>query len=420
MPLQFIDSSPQRLTALDHLREGNHPTLQFIKKQLSSILVSDLLTDQKSMIQRLMLKLRELDQIMITAYHKPIIENMQAIKILCLEIKTNLEKLILNLLDGQEIEYLSYLSKAYSDFYKDFTPRIEEYVAAMQRKLTAQSTYKLCTERDRIYANKFLLMPLSHRDVPLLAFTGGLCYGIALTGAYGILRRDSISQITLPRILQQGDGDNLSKLYRIHSSQSAFMKTDKIDLTTEDMKRLPFVKEFSQGNTKFYTAFNAANEIATRLTELMFTTKDDDLYAFNLSLSPLYYDSNCPKGHSIGFAVKNRKFYMIDANSGIYCIDNAATFKEFVTWYLYRTRYAQRYFNYYISNYPQMEHEFPIPESLVNKYIPNKTFKCTQHEYSFFSFVRNRASNMQADIEVAGEKALEQIIYAIGRCCPNI
>ena len=34
MPLQFIDSFPQRLTALDYLREGNHPSLKFIKKQL--------------------------------------------------------------------------------------------------------------------------------------------------------------------------------------------------------------------------------------------------------------------------------------------------------------------------------------------------------------------------------------------------
>ena len=90
MPLQFIDSFPQRLTALDYLREGNHPSLKFIKKQLRSLLVSDMLTDQKSMLQRLMLKLRELDQIMITAYQKPTIENMQTIKTRCLEIKTNL------------------------------------------------------------------------------------------------------------------------------------------------------------------------------------------------------------------------------------------------------------------------------------------------------------------------------------------
>lgn len=416
MPLQFIDSIPHKLSALDYLREGNHPILQFIKKQLRYFLVSDSLADQKSNFQRLMEMIRKLDQSMISAYHEPTIKNMQEFKTSCLEIKTDLEKLILNLAPMTEFASLASLSTIYADFQKDFIPRVDGCIEAMQRKLAAKLTYKLCTKRDRIHADKFLIMPLSHRDVPLLAFTGGLCYGIALTGSYGILRRNSIEQITLAEVLKQGDGNNLSKLYHIHLSQCAFMKADEMDLTAEEMKKLPFIKEFIQGNTEYYTAFQAAIEIATKLAELMFRTNDDDQYAFNLSLNPLYGGRNVQKGHSIGFAVKNKKIYMVDANSGIYRIDDVATFKEFVTWYLYRTRYSQRYFRYNISNYPQMEHEFPIPESLLSKFTPNATFRHLRQEYSLYSFVRSRASNLKADIEVTTEKELEQIIHAISRC----
>jgi hypothetical protein len=416
MPLQFIDSVPHKLSALDYLREGNHPILQLIKKQLRYFLVSDSLADQKSNLQGLMEMMRKLDQAMISTYHDPAIKNMQEFKISCLEIKIYLEKLISNLAPRAEFAYLASLSTIYADFYKDFVPRVDGCIEAMQRKLADKLTYKLCTERDRVHADKFLVMPLSHRDVPLLAFTGGLCYGIALTGSYGILRRNSIDQITLAEVLKQGDGNNLSKLYHIHLSQCAFMKADKIDLTAEDMKKLPFIKEFIQGNTEYYTAFESAIEIATKLAELMCLTDDDDQYAFNLSLNPLYDDRNSQKGHSIGFAVKNKNFYMVDANSGIYRIDDVATFKEFVAWYLYRARYSQRYFRYSISNYPQIEHEFPIPGSLLSKCTPNATFRHQRQEYSLYSFVRSRASNLEADIEVATEKALEQIIHVVSRC----
>jgi hypothetical protein len=196
------------------------------------------------------------------------------------------------------------------------------------------------------YVNN-LVGSLRQANNPIIG--NGLCAGIALYGVYQSLTTGDV----------QVEGDLLVSNNKISYVEKChfFRKKDAINL-------LPRTKLTGK------TPKQASQLIAEKLKIILMNINNrEEQYGFALSMK-----RNCRiTGHTLGISKTKEHLFFIDANYGVFKfnIDELEKFCNFISWFLYTTKYCH-YFNAFIfKSMPSIEHEFPTTLKLKLDAIPN-------------------------------------------------
>jgi len=204
---------------------------------------------------------------------------------------------------------------------------------------------------------------LRQGEIPIIAIDEGFCEGIGMEITKELLTKDDDHNLSLIQVLN--NGTNLTQI--AFSQQQVIMNFKQGDNDTL-LRKLGAIDTndlhtFADGHTIGYSSWGAAKHIATEICSILKNIHIDENYALNLGLN----SCDLQDGHSIALVHKNNSFYLIDANSGVYKFGTLAELQDFSSLYLYEFRYSQIFSNYSIINYPNIEKDFPLPDSIKDK-----------------------------------------------------
>jgi len=165
---------------------------------------------------------------------------------------------------------------------------------------------------------KYKIYDISHGSLGSIA-GNGLCYGFCLGAIQALM--SAPDDKNLPFIKNMENRTNLAEIVRLQRLQPAY--ADKKSSQTH---------YFSiYANTIDYDIKHAAKVTAKNVYNICKVLDKKDNYAFGLTSG-----KNESSYHIIGILHKNGIFYVIDANSGIYKIEDISKLQNFITQYLWK------------------------------------------------------------------------------------
>jgi hypothetical protein len=243
---------------------------------------------------------------------------------------------------------------AITNAYKNKSPWLAKIEAALSARVFSLISHNKYALQHRI--------AILRQSNPVIMADVGYCFAISLASCYDILQsKNDRDLLTVADI----SGQSLQRLAKIKDDYDYFLDEDSTNpARTQLMTKLHiFAKD---NNTTKLNAKLFAKQLAQEITRIFSNIEFTDKYAVELSLYPRYYKN---LSHSLGLVVKNSRFYLIDSNTGIYSFASLSQLQNFVAWYLNIMGWSMVFSTYSITNYPHMEHEYPLPAGMHDKAI---------------------------------------------------
>lgn len=268
--------------------------------------------------------------------------------------------------------FFASLKKLFTYYNEDFQQVHEQFESRLTTLIGIYDgnviQFKFGKPTDNVHKNAHKIVDINQGNHPSTRFLEGFCYGISLGICWDLLSTGKDSDLSTIRDLEH---HMLEQIAVQQNSQSIedYRYVKKYMVDTEEMKNIAmhtnvFVNTFDGRNL---SSRQLAKHIATSITNVFEDIKTNESYAICLAM----HGMSCgAEGHGMSLAHINGTFYFIDANTGIYKFNDLPELQEFLTRYLHEESLTLIYSCYQLVNFPQMEQDFPIPESLKSKVIP--------------------------------------------------
>jgi hypothetical protein len=197
------------------------------------------------------------------------------------------------------------------------------------------------------YANN-LVGYLCQSNNPIIG--KGLCAGIALYGVYQSLTTGDI----------QVEGDLLVSNNKISSVETCQFFNKQHGIVLMETKLT--------GKTPKQASKLIAEKLKSILINII--NSREEQYGFELYMRR---NNKAASGHAFGISKTKEHLFFIDANYGVFKfnIDELEKFCNFISWFLYTTKYCYYFNKFGISSMASIEHEFPTSWELQRDAIHN-------------------------------------------------
>lgn len=280
------------------------------------------------------------------------------------------------------------------------------------------------------FKNSILIDLQQDKIHPIIHYSGGYCYGLALLLCFEIISNESNEKSrdrgVFETIEQLKKSENMMYFEQCQESQhfcleekiskentviryyavgcldDIVFKNDLCDNSKKILADTHIILPYTK--TTLSTAFQAADTIGNILQEKLSILAPQDQCALNLSLRGNYLNT---WGHFLGILVIKNNYYFIDANLGVFKFDKLDDLIKFVKWELNEMKYCHMFNQFSITNFRQLEQIIPTPEKLkikeldTDEPIPEKGFpsKFSKGWVPFFRDLFNKAYTAQAVLQ---------------------